>query len=216
MNRRSNEEKYKKSFQTLHLSDDFQERFEKRLKEEREGKNMDTNGIYRISRTAAVIAACALAFGSLGICYAADVGGIRTNFEMWINGSRQEVELEQVSETEYRWTDEDGGVHQMGGVMKEGDGSERPMTGEELVDQTNAQCNYEEGDGRSFISYKSLRADVTDLIGADNTLYIHIDDPENPSTYFCFRIQGRDEYTCTADCVPAEGVEYHELEYAGE
>ena len=133
MNRRSNKEKYQKSFQALHLSDDFQERFEKRLEEEREGKNMNSNGIYGISRAAAVIAACVVAFGSLGICYAADVGEIRTTVEMWINGSKQEVELEQVNETEYRWTDEGGEEHRMGGVMKEADGSERPMSADELV-----------------------------------------------------------------------------------
>ena len=98
MSEEKNREDYKRSFNKLHLSDDFRERLDERLDEERKGKNMFNTSVHGISKIAAAIALSVITLGSAGICYASDLGGIRTKVELWLNGSKQVVELEAEGE----------------------------------------------------------------------------------------------------------------------
>ena len=121
MSKRSNEEWYRRSFDRLHLSDDFGKRLEERLKENGKESKMNTS-IHGISRFAAAAIAGVIAFGSFGACYAADLGGIRTRIEIWMNGEKSEVEVEEDG-MGYSWTDADGETYGFGGIALDEDGN---------------------------------------------------------------------------------------------
>ena len=91
----SNKDRYQNAFGKLHLSEDFREKC-KTPEESGKGKIMNFRAIHGISRAAAAaVTICTIALGSAGVCYANDIGGIRTTVQMWMNGSRQEVEVIQ-------------------------------------------------------------------------------------------------------------------------
>ena len=206
-----NEENYKRTFNALHLSEDFSERLEARLNDEREVKRMNSNTLHGFSRIAAAIAACAVTLGVAGVCYAADLGGIRTKVELWMNGEKSEIELEQ-DDMGYSWVDEDGENHGFGGVVCDEDGKEIPMSAEELAAHMNNEAAIKVRDGRQNLYYKNLCVDVTDMINADGSLNVHIDDPMNPYTYFNFFDITLEGFGCTSSDKPEAGVEYIELD----
>ena len=210
MNR--NRKQYQRSFQVLHLSDDFPERLEARLSEEREGKKMNNSAIHGFGRIAAAIAICAVTLGVGGICYAADVGGIRTKIDLWINGEKTKVEVEAV-DNYYSWTDENGQGHGFSGVNMDGNGNEIPMSLDQLAELTNNDCTLRPADGRIMLYYKNLSEDVTDLISADGTLRVHISDPQNPNTYFDFsEITPDGEYSMSNSAAPMGDAAYIEID----
>ena len=91
------------------------------------------------------------------------------------------------------------------------DGNEVSISGEELAAMMNNQGGliFEES-GRVTFCYKNLMLDVTDRIGEDDTLHIHIDDPQNPYNYFDFsEINGRGYSVCSNDA-PTPGITYYE------
>ena len=117
------QERYQKSFQKLHLSEDFRERLDARLEKEREDKKMKKTTFLGLTRAAAAVAVCTAVFGVGGICYAADVGGIRTKIEIWRYGEKSEVEVE-ADGMGYTWTDENGENGGFGGVIMDENGND--------------------------------------------------------------------------------------------
>ena len=91
---KKNKEQYQRSFSTLHLSDDFRERIKDIPEDYGKVKNMKKTSIFGLSRVAAaVVTTATVLIGSAGVCYACDLGGIRTNLNLWIKGSNQTVEV---------------------------------------------------------------------------------------------------------------------------
>ena len=182
----SNKDRYQNTFGKLHLSEDFREKC-KAPEESGKGKIMNFRAIHGISRAAAAaVTICTIALGSAGVCYANDIGGIRTTVQMWMNGSRQEVEVIRSEEGIYTVYNEDGKeIMGFGGVSIDEDGNETPIGAEEFFDYLNNECSLDlTDDGRYIFSYKNITDDVTDLIGEDGSLYVHVEDPANPYTYF--------------------------------
>ena len=182
----TNKDRYQNTFGKLHLSEDFREKC-KAPEESGKGKIMNFRAIHGISRAAAAaVTVCTIALGSAGVCYANDIGGIRTTVQMWMNGSRQEVEVIQTSEGSYAVYDENGEETMgFGGMAIDENGNETAMSAEELVGYMNNECHLEiTDDGRYIFSYKNIVEDVTDLVDKKGNLYIHVEDPENPYTYF--------------------------------
>lgn len=208
-----NEERYVRSFSALHLSDDFSERLDKRLSEEKRGSEMENVISFRnFNRVAAAVAICAVTLSVSGVCYAADLGGIRTRIGLWINGVKNEVEIDQDG-MGFTWTDETGEDHGFGGISLDEDGNEIPMSAEELAGYMNNECTLRPQEGRVELYYKNLSVDVTDMISGDGTLNVHIDDPLNPNTYFSFSdITPEGSYGCSSRNEPEDGVEYTELD----
>ncbi|MBR5421232.1 MAG: hypothetical protein IK115_08815 [Lachnospiraceae bacterium] len=214
MSKRSNEEWYRRSFDRLHLSDDFGKRLEERLKENGKESKMNTS-IHGISRFAAAAIAGVIAFGSFGACYAADLGGIRTRIEIWMNGEKSEVEVEEDG-MGYSWTDADGETYGFGGIALDEDGNESPISAEELAAYMNSECTLKAQDGRLMLFYKNLSTDVTDMVSAEGTLNVHISDPKNPYTYFSFSdITSDGTYGCSSSDTPEGGASYIELDASG-
>ena len=60
-----------------------------RLGDEGEKAQMNKKTVFKgFSRMAAAIVVACLVLGAGGICYAADVGGIRTKLDLWLNGEK--------------------------------------------------------------------------------------------------------------------------------
>ncbi len=211
----NNKEKYQRSFNTLRLSGDFREKCKKTPEESGKGKIMKFRSVYGISRAAAAaIAVCFLIVGSVGVSYAADLGGIRTKLGIWINGTKKDVEVVQIEDGSYTVCDENGEVTMgFGGVSIDDDGNEVPMTAEELVGYMNNDCRLEfTEDGKMIFSYKNLVEDVTDQLDSKGELHIHVDDPANENTYFNITDIEGGGYSVDSGRKPSFGKEYYEVD----
>ena len=211
----SNRERYQRSFEALHLSEDLREKCVN-PKESGKGKIMNFRAMYGISKLAAAAAAvCTIALGSAGICYANDVGGIRTQVNLWLNGEKQEIEVQETDEGYYVVYDEnDEETMGFGGVSYDAFGNEIPMSAEELVGLMNNECRLDfTDDGRVIFYYKNLVEDVTDLIDEKGRLYIHVEDPANPYTYFDITdIEMNGGYSMESGKKASFGKDYYEVD----
>ncbi len=204
----SNREKYKRAFQALHAPNN----------DWLEAVNMDMNRKHErfsFSRRAAVAVMIAvLLVGSLTAAYAADLGGFRRTVTMWFHGQATEAQVEVYtgedggSNVAYSaegdgegspapasyvvtWTDENGEEHQMmgGGVAMEPDGTERPLTMDEYLEDLSgspAEMLEVSEDGRVTLYWYDIAEDITDrfedgvcrltLTHGDETLYFTVMD----------------------------------------
>lgn len=213
MMNRSNSERYKASFDKLHLSGDFQARLTESLEKEREDSKVTYTRTFGIGRIAAAAAVFSLLCGS--VCYAADLGGIRTTIRLWINGNSKNIDITGTDNGTFTWTDENGEDHGFGGYYATDDGKVTALPADEMISYMNNGAELEFKDDRVIFHYHNLSEDVTDNIDTNGNLYVHVDDPANPNTYFAF--SGIDNGTYSVDCSSkaAEGADYHEADAAG-
>ena len=127
-------------------------------------------------RFAAAAAVFAVVVGLGGSAYAMDIGGIQRTVQVWIHGDQTDASL-VIENGSYSldYEDEDGNqVHREGGgVAINPDGTERPLTEEELLDDINApEVEYEE-DGRVVVYYLNQQLDVTDKF-VDGICYVQL------------------------------------------
>lgn len=140
----------------------------------------------KIAAAAAVVAVLA---GSTGVAYAANVGGIQRTLQLWLYGDQTNAELVIDENGEYSATYqlEDGSteIRSGGGIAIEDDGTERPLTEEEIMDQLfMPEVEYKD-DGTVWVYYYDQKIDVTDLfedgvcyvklVNGDETLYMTIE-----------------------------------------
>lgn len=124
----------------------------------------------------AAAAMFAVVIGLGGSAYAMDIGGIQRTVQVWIHGDQTDAML--VAENgsySLDYEDEDGKlVHRGGsGVAINPEGTERPLTEEELWDEINApEVEYEE-DGRVVVYYLNQQDDVTDEF-VDGVCYVRL------------------------------------------
>lgn len=106
----------------------------------------------------------AVVIGLCGNAYAMDIGGIQRTVKVWIHGDQTDATL-VVENGSYSLDceDDDGKLmYRGGGVAINPDGTERPLTEEELWDEINApEVEYEE-DGSVVVYYLNQQLDVTD------------------------------------------------------
>ena len=211
----NNKDRYQKSFNTLHLSEEFREKINEHPEDNGKGKIMNFRAMHGISRiAAAAVTVCTIALGSAGVCYANDIGGVRTTLQMWLNGSSQEVEVVQTGEGSYAIYDENGEETMgFGGISYDEFGNEVPMSAEELVGYMNNDCHLEiTDDGRYIFSYKNLTEDVTDQVDKKGNLYLHVDDPSNPYTYFEITDIENHGYSVESGRKASFGKTYYEID----
>jgi len=175
----TNKEKYKQAFSALHISDEFS--LEVR-------KMTITSKKHKLNQLVAGIAAGVLIVGGSATAYAADLGGIQRTIQLWIHGDQTDVTIDYNNDGSYdmEYTDSEGNaVHQGGGgVAIEDDGSERPLTEDELLDHINSPEVVYEDDGSVWIYYFDQKVDITDkfndevcyaeVSNGDETLYMTI------------------------------------------
>ena len=163
----TDKEQYQRTFGVLHASGDF-------LKED---FTMKPKKHISIRRIGILCAAVILIFSMATVCYAKDVGGIQRTIQLWIHGDQTSAIMD-IQDGQYTITYEDaqGNTHQQGGggVAIEADGSERPLTEEELMEHLNSpEVNYLE-DGTVWIYYMDQAMEITDRFNEDSICFVQL------------------------------------------
>ena len=175
----TNKEKYKQAFSAIHASDNFSLEVEKMEK---------TNRQHTFKIVMAFVAACIMMIGSATVAYAADVGGIQRTIQLWIHGDQTKATIQLDGNGSYSmdYTDGEGNVkHQGGGgVSFAPDGTEIPLTEEELMEQLEDPDVQYEDDGSVWVYWFDQKLDITDqfendicyvrLVNGEKTLYITV------------------------------------------
>lgn len=183
----TNKEKYKQAFSVLKSSGEISLEIERMA---------IMNKRARMKTAAAAVAACVALAGGGGIVYAADIGGIQRTVQLWIDGDQTTVTFEYDGDGSFimSYPTEDGEVEEIGGggVAVEADGTERPLTEEELLDSLNdPEVEYKD-DGTVWVYYYDQKIEITDqfqdgvcyvkLSHGDETLYMTIKYQDGYST----------------------------------
>lgn len=168
----TNKEKYKQAFSAIHISDEFSLEV---------GKMTNIRKKQKLNQMVAGIAACLLLVVGSATAYSADLGGIQRTIQLWIHGDQTEVTIDFNADGSYGmeyFDDEGNAVHQGGGgVAFNSDGSERPLTEDEIIDHLNdPDVRYEE-DGSVWIYYFDQKIDITDKFN-DDVCYVQVSNGE--------------------------------------
>ena len=146
----TDEEKFQKTFDKLHASPDV---LTEVLKKTAKEQVVPMKKKRFTPKAAAAIAAVVLAAGSGSAAYAMDVGGIQRIVQVWIHGDQTDA-IFNVENGNYTldYKDADGNdVSQGGGGVAYENGTERPLTADELLDEINMpEVEYEE-DGTVWV-----------------------------------------------------------------
>lgn len=169
----TNKEKYKQAFSVLHSPREMTLEVEKMAILSKKARIRTT--------VAAVITICLLITGGSGVAYAADVGGIQRTIQLWIEGDRTDVTFEYHDSGTYDMSYEtkDGETEELhgGGVAIEEDGTERPLTEEELLEQFNRPDVIYEEDGTVWVYYYDQKIEITDRF-EDGVCYVKVSNGE--------------------------------------
>ena len=169
----TNKEKYKQAFSVLQTSGDFSMEVEKMAMRQKH---------HKVKTIAAAVAACIVLVGGAGTAYAANLGGIQRTIQLWINGDQTNATLEinndgNSSTYTIKIPDENGNSTEItgGGVAMDGDGVERPLTEDEIMEQINQLDVEYEDDGSVWLYYKDRKLDITDRF-EDGICYVKLTD----------------------------------------
>ncbi len=163
-----NKERYRRTFSVLRASDRMIE-----------VKTMEKTRRICIKRFVPVLVALGLVFGMATAAYAADVGGIQRIVQVWIHGEQtdaiMEIEGGEYSRYSLKYKDENGQTKERagGGVAFNADGTERPLTEEEILEELNQPEVIYEEDGTVKVYYHDQVIDITDKF-KDNVCYVKI------------------------------------------
>ncbi|GAU79687.1 hypothetical protein [Fusibacter sp. 3D3] len=164
----TNREKYKQAFSAVHISDSFYLEVKKMTNTSRKQK---------INPLVACIAACVLLVGGSTVAYAADLGGIQRTIQLWIQGDQTEVIIDFNADGSYgmAYSDSEGNEIQQGGggVAFNSDGSERPLTEDEILDHLDDPDVRYEDDGSVWIYYFDQKINITDKFN-DQVCYVQV------------------------------------------
>ena len=160
-------QQYQRTFGVLHASGDF-------LKED---ITMQTTKHFSMRKVSLLCAAVILIFSISTVCYAAGVGGLRRTIQLWIHGDQTDAIMEiQDGQYQVTYEDQQGNFHQQsgGGIAIEPDGSERPVTEEEILDHlNNPEVEYKD-DGTVWVYYRNQSLEITDRFDADGVCYVQL------------------------------------------
>ena len=166
-------ERFQRAFAPLHASPDTLTEVMK-MTEQKHGKR-----VLRRAATLALAAALVLALGS--VAYASDLGGIQRTVQLWFKGDQTDAVITvDLGHYTLHYTDKDGVEHEMGGggVAFDPDGTERPLTEEELFEQLNEPEVEEREDGTVTVYYLDQKLDVTDKFDEDGVCYVQLEGGE--------------------------------------
>jgi hypothetical protein len=184
----TNHEKYKKAFSVLQTSESsFREvetmaRLQKRTK---------------MKTAAAVIAGCII-LGGTGTAYAANVGGIQRTIQLWLHGDQTTAALDVSDDGTYtlKYSDENGQLHESGGggIAINADGTERPLTEEELMSEIDSPDVEYEDDGSVWVYYHNQSIDITDKFNDKGICFVKIADGDK-TLYLTVKYQNGFSYS---------------------
>ena len=190
----TNKEKYKQAFSVLHTSDisEGEVKYMAKLRKQQ-----------KMKLAAAAIAVCVIV-GGTGTAYAANVGGIQRTIQLWMHGDQTSATFDfNADDGSYNleYQDESGKtVSQGGGGGARGpNGSERPLTEEELMEELNAPDVEYLDDGSVWVYYKNQKIEITDKFDKDNVCYVKI---ENGNETIYMTVKYQDGYSTSPDKYP--------------
>lgn len=165
----TNREKYKQAFSALQASE--------RISLEVENMAIISQK-RRKNYIAAGLAACMVLVTGAAMVYAADLGGIQRTVQVWVHGDQTTAVMEFNEEDGsyyIKYPDDQGAEveERGGGVAIEEDGSERPLTEEELMEQINAPDLEYGDDGTVKFYYMDQVMDITDQF-EDGVCYLQL------------------------------------------
>lgn len=154
-------EMFKKAFEPLHASPEI-------LAEVLEMEAERTKAMKRrtgFTRLAAAVAVLVLILGCSTAAYAMDIGGIQRMVQVWIHGEQTNAVMTFENGTyDLHIMNEDGTQEHRGGggVAFNSDGTERPLTEEELMEHLDSpEVDYKE-DGTRWVYYRDQKLEITD------------------------------------------------------
>ena len=164
----TNKEKYKQAFSGLHPLEPISLEVEQMVKIQKKHK----------FQVAAAILTAFILVGGTGTVYAANIGGIQRTIQLWIHGDQTDATLDVKEDGSYslNYSDENGNAVEQGGggVAFDADGTERPLTEEEIMEQINMpEVEYEE-DGSIWVYYENQKIEITDKFDKHNICYVKI------------------------------------------
>lgn len=213
----SDKEKFQRTFDKLHASPDV---LTEVLNMTTEKKVVTFKKRRRFSNIAAAAIALVLVLGTGSVAYAMDLGGIQRIVQVWIHGEQTNATLtiENADYTTYHlaYTDEDGdeSYRSGGGTAINEDGTSRPLTEEEILEELNQPEVRCEDDGTIWVYYMNQKMEITDrfvngvcfvqLNAGDETKYltVKLDDQEWGSFGYALSTHGYvqpDEYNTSED-----------------
>lgn len=174
----TNREKYKQAFSVLHTSVD--------VHLEAETMKLNKKQI-KLKRLFVAAIACMILVGSTA-AYAADVGGIQRTVQLWVHGDQTNATIHFDNSGNYTadYTDSQGNTQHIGGggVAFNPDGSERPLSEEELMEELTAPDVQYQEDGSVWVYWFDQKIDITDkfehdvcyvqLVNEEQTLYMTV------------------------------------------
>ena len=186
-------QQYQRTFGVLHASGDF-------LKED---FPMKKTNHFPVRKLIILCAAVILLLSTSIICYAEDVGGIRTTIQLWIHAD-QTTAVMDIDNGEYALTykDADGTPREQtgGGVVVNPDGSERPMTDEEIMERVMQQVQMPEvdykKDGSVWVYYMDQAIDITDQFNDDGICFVQL---KNGSDILYLTVDYKAGYATSSD-----------------
>lgn len=168
----TNKEKYKQAFSAMHISDEFSLEVKKMT---------NTKNKPKINRLVAGITACVLIAGNATVAYATDFCGIQRTLQLWIHGDQTDVTIQFDGNGNYNmdYVDDEGdSKHQGGGgIAIEDDGTERPLTDDELLEEITAPDVHYEDNGSVWVYWLDQKIDITDKF-ENNVCYIKLENGE--------------------------------------
>ncbi len=164
----TNKERYQQAFSALPSSRQFQLEVEEMAQIQKKHKK-------NIAIAAAVT--CAVLVGAGGTAYAADLGGIQTKVNIWLNGKQVEaVGTPNANGQSFTFTfnGEDGSESMgYGGVCIDEDGNEKWLSADELVSQINNSASVKKDeDGKIWAYYYDQKMEITDLFDSNGVCTI--------------------------------------------
>lgn len=186
-------ERFQRAFAPLHASPDTMTEVMKMT--ERKTKRP----ALRRAATIGLAAALVLALGS--VAYASDLGGIQRTVQLWLNGEMTDATL-TVNEGSYtlRYPEKDGTEREMGGggIAIEDDGTERPLTEEEMLEHLDAPEVVYEDDGTVMIYYRGQSLDITDRFDENGLCHVLLRDEQDGGKTLFVTIRYNDSYSYNA------------------
>ena len=171
----TDKERFQETFKYLHASPEI---ITEVLNMSEEKRVISVNRKRNMGRVVAAVAALVIAVGSGSVAYAMDLGGIQRIVQVWIHGDQTDAVF-TVNEGEYtlEYENEEGNLVQQsgGGIAFEADGTQRPLTEEELwEDVTAPDVEYKE-DGTVWVYYKNQELNITDKF-ENEICYLQLED----------------------------------------
>ena len=171
----TDKERFQKTFKHLHASPEI---ITEVLNMSEEKRVISVDRKRNMGRVAAAVAVLMIAVGSGSVAYAMDLGGIQRIVQVWIHGNQTDAVF-TVNEGEYtlEYEDEEENLVQQsgGGIAFEADGTQRPLTEEELWEEVTApDVEYKE-DGTVWVYYKNQGLNITNKF-ENEICYLQLED----------------------------------------